>query len=71
MTYCDIEGTVRSILENLVSKLIFIYQFYVRLINSNILTPLNKFWTKFGILLGKIVEQIVMYFYILDNLSIQ
>ena len=30
------------------------------LINSNILTPLNKIWFKFGILLGKVVSPIVM-----------
>jgi len=30
------------------------------LINSKILTPLNKIWFKFGILLGKIVSPIVM-----------
>ena len=30
------------------------------LINSTILTPLNKIWFKFGILLGKIVSPIIM-----------
>jgi len=30
------------------------------LINSNILSPLNKVWFKFGILLGKIISPIVM-----------
>ena len=30
------------------------------LLNSKILTPLNKLWFKFGILLGKIVSPIVM-----------
>ena len=30
------------------------------IINSKILTPLNKIWFKFGILLGKIVSPIVM-----------
>jgi hypothetical protein len=32
------------------------------LLNSNILTPLNKLWFKFGILLGNIVAPIVMAF---------
>ncbi len=32
------------------------------LINSNILTPLNLLWFKFGMLLGKIVSPIVMGF---------
>ena len=30
------------------------------LLNSNILTPLNKIWFKFGIVLGKIITPIVM-----------
>ena len=30
------------------------------LINSNILSPLNKLWFKFGILLGKIISPIIM-----------
>ena len=30
------------------------------LLNSKILTPLNKLWIRFGILLGKIVSPIVM-----------
>ena len=30
------------------------------LVNSQILTPLNKIWFKFGILLGKIISPIIM-----------
>ena len=30
------------------------------ILNSKYLTPLNKIWTKFGLLLGKIVSPIVM-----------
>ena len=30
------------------------------LLNSKILTPLNKLWFKFGILLGKIISPIIM-----------
>ena len=30
------------------------------LFNSNILTPLNKIWFKFGILLGKVISPIIM-----------
>ena len=30
------------------------------ILNSKILTPLNKLWFKFGILLGKIVSPVVM-----------
>ena len=34
--------------------------FVLGLINSKLLTPLNKFWFKFGILLGNIISPIVM-----------
>ena len=30
------------------------------LVNSKILTPLNKLWSKFGILLGKIISPLIM-----------
>jgi hypothetical protein len=43
------------------------------LINSKLLTPLNKVWVKFGELLGKIIAPIVMatvYFVVLTPLSI-
>ena len=33
---------------------------FLGLINSNFLTPLNKLWFKFALLLGKIVSPIVM-----------
>ncbi len=36
--------------------------FVLALINSKILTPLNKTWMKFGLLLGKVVSPIVMGF---------
>jgi len=42
------------------------------LINSKILTPLNRFWIKFGELLGSIIAPIVMglvYFIVLTPLS--
>lgn len=43
------------------------------LINSSLLTPLNKYWIRFGELLGKIIAPIVMavvYFMILTPLSL-
>tara|TARA_B100000029_G_scaffold215974_1_gene213794 strand:+ start:52 stop:447 length:396 start_codon:yes stop_codon:yes gene_type:complete len=43
------------------------------LINSNVLTPLNKIWCKFGILLGNIISPIVMliiFFLIITPMSI-
>ena len=41
----------------LVISLIFLV---LGLINSKLLTPLNKIWFKFGILLGKIISPIIM-----------
>ena len=43
------------------------------LLNSKILTPLNKIWVKFGELLGKIIPPFVMaiiYFIILTPISL-
>ena len=42
---------------SLVVSLIFLA---LGFINSNILSPLNKLWFKFGILLGKIISPIIM-----------
>ena len=42
------------------SLLISIIFLILGLINSNILTPLNKIWFKFGLLLGKIISPIIM-----------
>ena len=42
---------------SLVISLIFLI---LGTINSNLLTPLNKFWFKFGIFLGKIVSPLIM-----------
>jgi hypothetical protein len=42
---------------SLIISLIFLI---LGLINSRILTPLNKLWFKFGILLGKVVSPIIM-----------
>ena len=33
---------------------------FLGLINSKILTPLNKIWFKFGLILGKIVSPVIM-----------
>jgi hypothetical protein len=42
---------------SVITSLIFLI---LGLLNSNLLTPLNKIWFKFGILLGKIVSPLVM-----------
>ena len=42
------------------SSIITILFFILGTINSNLLTPLNKLWFKFGIFLGKIISPIVM-----------
>ena len=34
--------------------------FALGLINSNLLTPLNKLWFKFGLFLGKIISPLIM-----------
>ena len=49
------QGSIR--LWSLVVSLIFLT---LGLLNSVILSPLNKLWFKFGILLGKIVSPLVM-----------
>ena len=38
----------------------FFHFFILGLINSKILTPLNKIWFKFGLLLGRIVSPLIM-----------
>ena len=42
------------------SLLVSIIILILGLINSKLLTPLNKIWFKFGILLGKIISPIIM-----------
>ena len=42
------------------SLLVSIIFLVLGIINSNILSPLNKLWFKFGILLGKIISPIIM-----------
>ena len=54
--------------------LIFIASLFLLLgiINSKILTPFNKLWMKFGLLLGKIVSPIVMgviFFFVITPIS--
>ena len=43
------------------------------ILNSKILTPLNKLWFKFGILLGKIVSPIIMgiiFFFVVTPIGV-
>tara|TARA_Y100000816_G_scaffold225242_1_gene170204 strand:- start:794 stop:1177 length:384 start_codon:yes stop_codon:yes gene_type:complete len=42
------------------SLIIAIIFFILGLINSKVLTPLNKLWSKFGLLLGRIVSPVIM-----------
>ena len=42
------------------SLIISIIFLFLGLLNSNLLSPLNKIWFKFGIFLGKIVSPIIM-----------
>ncbi len=46
---------------------------FLGIINSKILTPLNKLWMKFGLLLGKVVAPIVMgiiFFLVITPISL-
>ena len=45
---------------NIISILIGIIFLILGILNSKFLTPLNKIWFKFGILLGQIISPIVM-----------
>ena len=49
------QGEVR--IWSLIVSFLFLF---LGLLNSKILTPLNKLWFKFGILLGKIISPIIM-----------
>ena len=49
------QGDVR--IWSIIVSLIFLV---LGLLNSKLLSPLNKFWFKFGIFLGKIVSPLVM-----------
>ena len=51
------DGSVR--LWSLIISIIFLI---LGLLNSKILSPFNKIWFKFGLLLGKIVSPVVMGF---------
>ena len=49
------DGNIRS--WSLIISIIFLF---LGLLNSNLLSPLNKLWFKFGLLLGKIVSPLIM-----------
>ena len=58
---------------NLILSLISLVFLILGILNSKILTPLNKIWVKFGEILGLFVAPIVMgiiYFLILTPISI-
>ena len=44
------------------SLVVAIIFFILGLVNSKVLTPLNKIWFKFGLLLGKMVSPLIMGF---------
>tara|TARA_B100000427_G_scaffold159489_1_gene132509 strand:- start:305 stop:688 length:384 start_codon:yes stop_codon:yes gene_type:complete len=55
------------------SLIISIIFLFLAIIKSEILTPLNKIWFKFGILLGKIISPIVMgviFFFVITPIGI-
>ena len=49
------DGNIR--LWSLIISIIFLF---LGLLNSNVLSPLNKLWFRFGLLLGKIISPIIM-----------
>lgn len=42
------------------SLILSIIFFFLGILNSNLLTPLNKLWMKFGLLLGKVISPAVL-----------
>tara|TARA_Y100001935_G_C16884864_1_gene304297 strand:- start:51 stop:434 length:384 start_codon:yes stop_codon:yes gene_type:complete len=55
---------------SLITSVIFLI---LGLLNSKILTPLNKIWFKFGILLGKIISPLIMgiiFFFVVSPIGI-
>ena len=55
---------------SLVISLIFLV---LGILNSNILSPLNKLWFKFGIFLGKIISPIIMsiiFFFVVTPIAL-
>ena len=62
------QGDVR--IWSIIVSLIFLV---LGLLNSKLLSPLNKFWFKFGIFLGKIVSPLVMgliFFFVVTPIGI-
>ena len=55
------------------SAIISLFFLVLGLLNSKLLTPLNKIWFKFGILLGKIISPLVMgliFFFVVTPIGI-
>jgi hypothetical protein len=62
------QGEIR--IWSVIISLIFLF---LGLLNSKILSPLNKLWFKFGILLGKIVSPIIMgiiFFFVVTPIAL-
>ena len=57
ITFYPLLGSENVRLWSLIISLIFLI---LGLMNSKILTPLNKLWFKFGILLGRIISPLIM-----------
>ena len=55
------------------SLIVSIFFLFLGIFNSNLLSPLNKLWMKFGILLGNVISPIVMgiiYFLVVTPIGI-
>ena len=57
-----LEPIIRDVQLRYWSLLISLIFMILGLINSKLLTPLNKVWYKFGLFLGKIISPLVMGF---------
>jgi len=55
------------------SLFIALFFLFFGILNSKILTPLNKLWLKFGIILGRVVSPIIMgiiFFFVVTPISL-
>ena len=55
------------------SSIISLLFLFLGLINSKLLTPLNKIWFKFGIFLGKIISPLIMgiiFFFVVTPIAV-
>ncbi len=70
LSFYPLKNNGNIIISSLIISFIFLI---LGLMNSNLLSPLNKIWFKFGIFLGKIVSPLVMgiiFFFLVTPIGI-